>query len=101
MGKLKGELAALEKLGASSSAHKLLSHIYEAYPPKVDTFTRNAAHHLARVKGADANSLKKVLQTALLHYHSDKNTTGEYGMEWAVLCEEISKLLNAKYDSVK
>jgi hypothetical protein len=32
----------------------------------------------------------------MFHYHPDVN--GQHGEEWQVLCEEISKILNNKYE---
>lgn len=52
-----------------------------------------------RVADANADTLKRVLRDALVHYHPDKN--GEHGPEWSVRCEEVFKHLNGKYDRVK
>lgn len=58
--KLKAQLDALEDLALSSSAYKLLEHVYEKYPPRVSAYTKQAGAVLARVKGASADTLKKV-----------------------------------------
>ena len=46
-------------------------------------------------------SMKKALLTAIHHYHHDKQDKEKHGMKWAVLCEEITKLLNAHYETRK
>ena len=46
-------------------------------------------------------SMKKALLTAIHHYHPDKQDKEKHGMKWAVLCEEITKLLNAHYETRK
>merc|ERR1712167_384858 len=53
-------------------------------------------------KVANADTIKKVLvKSSQLHYHPDKNIEKLYGLEWHVLCMEISKHLNGKYNTLK
>jgi hypothetical protein len=42
---------------------------------------------------------KKLMVKVIARYHSDKN--GQNGEEWLVLCEEISKMLTARYNIMK
>jgi hypothetical protein len=42
---------------------------------------------------------KEILRTAILHYHPDKQ--GGHPFKWKVLCEEITKMLNRKYECFK
>ena len=62
-------------------------------------YCKNKAAVQKRVADANADSIKKVLRDALVHYHPDKND--DHGMEWKVRCEEIFKHLNDKYDRLK
>jgi hypothetical protein len=43
--------------------------------------------------------MKKLLQKAIVHYHPDKQAN--YPRKWQVLCEEITKALNALYCEYK
>ena len=70
-----------------------------------DTFTKpirpkNPQHKLNDKDLDNESKMKKVLLTALLHYHPDKQDK-EHGMKWATLCEEITKLLNGHYERNK
>ena len=97
--KLKAELAALEKYALDNNAYQLLKHVYDKYEPRLALYENNAAAVKKRVADANADTLKRVLRDALVHYHPDKN--GEHGPEWSVRCEEVFKHLNGKYDRVK
>ena len=63
--------------------------------------TYKPCEDLKKVMDANADSIKKVLLVAQLHYHCDKNPASEFGREWSILCEEISKFINMKYEIVK
>ncbi|CAG0896400.1 unnamed protein product [Darwinula stevensoni] len=81
------DLLQVVKEAADDSPYKLLRHVYSKHPPKK-----------GKLKDPlDASTLKKRLKKALVHYHPDKNTVTEHGMEWFVLCEEIYKYLSVKY----
>ncbi|KAK9917678.1 hypothetical protein WJX75_007068 [Coccomyxa subellipsoidea] len=82
---LKAELAALKKAHLEG-AHKLVDLIYREHPPKKEKAVK-----------PDGENMKKGLQTAILHYHPDKNSEAIFGRRWCYLCEEITKLLNDKY----
>ena len=99
--KLAPQLEAIKKEVAKFGPYKLLEHIYEKHPPRIPLFKKNAAKILADVKSANVDTASKVLLKAISHYHADKNLASEFGLEWSVLCEEITKMLNEKYDKVK
>ena len=52
--------------------------------------------------GCNANTvcLEHMLRNAR-RYHPDKNLESDFGVEWHVLCKEISQLLNGKYNTLK
>ena len=70
-----------------------LRHLYKTYPPK------NLEHKLCE-KELEAKP-KKVLMSAILHYHPDKQDKKKHGSKWFVLCEEITKQLNRCHESTK
>jgi len=100
--KMKPQLDALNKFSDTHNVYQLLEHVYDKHPPKVDAFLRKREKVLKDVKGANADTLKRILvQSSQLHYHPDKNPGRVYGDEWYVLSMEISKLLNARYNQIK
>lgn len=85
-----------EQIGKSESkqyqSHLLLLHIYGVNPPKKGSLIDNLDRD-------DKEQMKKAVLKAVTHYHPDKNK--EHGMEWLILCEEITKLLNGFYEHYK
>ena len=63
--------------------------IYKEFPPK------NATHKLDE----SVKSTKKQYKSASIHYHPDRQK--EHGEKWVVICEEISKYVNQRYDCFK
>jgi hypothetical protein len=61
------------------------------YPPKVKY----------ELKEADLSSttVKSFLMKAITHYHPDRQVP--FGLEWKVLCGEITKYLNVRYMGFK
>ena len=96
---MKVELKALEAVALGKTAYALLEYVYDKHTPRIELFAKNEAELRKKVKDANADTLKNVLRTALLHYHSDKN--GGFDMKWRILCKEITKHLNGKYDLIK
>ena len=82
--KLKEVLDKLLEAKGQGSTH-FLKFVYATHAPK------NSDHKLDETLLPD--KLRNVLKTALLHYHPDKNRKEQHGIEWHVLCEEISKVL--------
>ena len=91
---LKEDIKKLEEL--SDSTEDLLRHIYQVHPPK------NQNHKLneSLLSGENRN-VKKALRESLLHYHPDRLKAKDLGKKWIVLCEEITKYLNRKYEMYK
>lgn len=98
--KLKPKIDAMRKVQNESSPHKLLKHVYKKHKPKVERqkLQEEDLKQLKKLEEEDrekpydqARSKKKkmLLLKALQDYHPDKNQ--EFGEEWVVLCEEISK----------
>mmetsp|Transcript_396 Transcript_396/g.1278 ORF Transcript_396/g.1278 Transcript_396/m.1278 type:complete len:449 (+) Transcript_396:77-1423(+) len=94
--KLKPELDDLNRVAKDLKVFALLKHICEKYPPRVDP-----AKAEALVKNATSDTIKKVLVQMQTHYHPDTNPESKYGCEWHVLCCEIAKHLNGKYNCLK
>jgi len=94
MKELVAELKDLKDADIGSEAG-LLRHIYKTYPPK------NPKHKLDDKDLNEYRNKKKALLTAIQHYHPDKQDKEKHGMRWAVLCEEITKLLNRRYETEK
>jgi len=92
---LEAELKDLKEANVGCEATGLLRHVYKTYPPK------NPEHKLNDEGLDDRAKMKKALLTAIHHYHPDKQDTEQYGRKWAVLCEEITKLLNGRYECHK
>lgn len=92
---LEAELKDINAANVGSGAEGLLRHLYKAYPPK------NPEHKLNDEGLAERPKMKKALLTAIQHYHPDKQDKEQHGRKWAVLCEEITKLLNGRYELYK
>ncbi|CAI5488731.1 unnamed protein product [Closterium sp. Naga37s-1] len=91
LAKMKPELETLSKM-SESGWKQLLTHVYSKYPPK------NGNGNL-KCPSLNADDAKVSLRMAILHYHPDKNS--EHGDRWKILCEEVTKCLNAKYLNFK
>ena len=91
---LKEDIKKLEEL--SNNTEDLLRHIYKKYPPKNENHKLNDS----LLEGENQN-IKKALRESLLHYHPDRLKAKDLGKKWVVLCEEITKYLNRKYEMYK
>jgi len=91
---LEAELKDLKEANIGSAAG-LLRHIYKTYPPK------NPEHKLDDKDLDNSTKMKKAVLTAIQHYHPDKQDKEKHGRKWAVLSEEITKLLNGRYEAYK
>jgi len=78
-----------------SGVRFFLIHLYKTYPPK------NAQHKFDDEDLIKRANTKQALKKALQHYHPDKQDKEQHGKKWAVLCEEITKLLNGRYEYFK
>lgn len=88
------EISKLEEV--SEDAEQLLRHIYKVHPPKNQTHKLNES----LLTGENRN-IKKAIRDGLLHYHPDRLKANDLGKKWVVLCEEITKYLNRKYEVYK
>lgn len=91
---LKQELTDLKGAEVGSTA-QCLRYVYKTFPLK------NPDHKLDAANLEDRTRLKKTLLTAIQHYHPDKQDVETHGRKWAVLCEEITKTLNKRYEIYK
>ena len=91
---LKEDIKKLEEL--SENVEDLLRHIYKTHPPK----NKNQKLNESLLSGENRN-VKKALRESLLHYHPDRLKAKDLGKKWVVLCEEITKYLNRKYEVYK
>lgn len=87
------ELADLNQANIGSGVADFMRYVYKTHPPKGST------HNLDEVELK--KNTKKALLKAIQHYHPDKQDRKEYGEKWAVLCEEICKLLTPRYECYK
>ena len=93
---LEAELKDLKDANIGFGAKGFLRYLYKTYPPK------NPEHKLCDKDLDSGANVKKVLLTAISHYHPDKQDKEEHGRKcMAVLCEEITKLLNCSYEIYK
>jgi DnaJ-domain-containing protein 1 len=91
---LKEDIDKLKEVSANTE--DLLRHIYRAHPPKNKDHTLNESY----LSGENQN-MKKALRESLLHYHPDRLKAKDLGKKWIVLCEEITKFLNLRYEHYK
>ena len=90
---LKSELKELQLENKGLAC--LLRFVYKKFPPK------NPQHRLDEADLADSSKRKHVLLKAIQHYHPDKQNRDDHGTKWVVLCEEITKFLNRRYEEYK
>ncbi|XP_033125994.1 uncharacterized protein LOC117123998 [Anneissia japonica] len=89
----------IKKFQGIENNYECLKYIYKNHPPKKE-------HHklpddLPEPSEIKGSQVKKCLQKAILHYHPDHNSKEEFGKEWHVLCEEITKVFTHKYNCIK
>jgi len=82
------ELEAIKK-AFETSIKQGIEHLYQTHPPKSGCKAPDSSQDL----------MKNALRTAIRDYHPDKNVTNDPGQK--VLCEEIIKILNSKYEVFK
>lgn len=94
LAEFKAEINKLEEV--SEDAVELLRHIYNVHPPKNQSQKLNES-----LLTGETKNVKKALRDALLHYHPDRLKAKDLGKKWVILCEEITKYLNRKYEVFK
>ena len=65
-----------------------------AHPPDARLLTLSA--YDTRCVFVGETGMRKTLLKTIRMYHEDKNAEREHGLEWHLLCREITKLLNSK-----
>ncbi|RNA39792.1 hypothetical protein BpHYR1_034388 [Brachionus plicatilis] len=91
-GQIKDDIEKLRNK-AKDGYYDFLPFIYSNYPPKnpKHTFSGNL----------NPTNLKKSIQTAIYHYHPDKNSSALYGNAWFFTADEITKILTNFYEKLK
>ncbi|XP_060065099.1 uncharacterized protein LOC132545430 [Ylistrum balloti] len=79
---------------------ELLAYIYKNFPPK------NPLYKDSFVMPSDPSEIdlakkKKWYQQAVVNYHPDRANEKENGLQWKVLTEEITKIINCRYNRQK
>ena len=71
-------------------------HVYEKHPSK-----SNKQRSVNDVDKNDREAVMKALRDCVTDYHVDRKFNKLAGIEWIVLCEEITKELNQLYGDLK
>jgi len=95
------DINAADVGGGRSGVANILRHLYKTYPPKNENNKLDEEALAAALKDDEMKGIKKILVTAIQHYHPDKQDKDKFGMKWSVLCEEITKVLNSHYETFK
>lgn len=89
--RMKEKISAVKSEG-DKSAQSFLKYIYEKYPHP------DVTKQLLLPLGSP-ETVKAALKKAIVVYHPDSNL--QQSEDWQVLCEEITKILNGKYEFFK
>ena len=93
---LKEEFKELKTKHEKSDSVAFMRYVYKSFPPK------NPQHVLpAEIDIKDDKAVKKLLQTAVVHYHPDRADPDKNGMKWKVLSQEITKYFTQRYEIMK
>jgi len=98
--KLKPQLQAMDAVvekfySKPYRGHALLQHVYATLPPKKGTQDINMLNRDCK------EDMRKAMLKAATQYHPDKLFNKTEGIEWLVLCEEITKRINEYYEFLK
>ena len=91
--RIRPELALLDT--GDKSATDLLTFLWEKFPPKIADVQKPDWT-------SDPKTISKALVKTILAYHPDKNIPkagDEESYKWSILCGEIVKKLNARYEA--
>ena len=99
--KLKPALDAIQAVvnkykDRSYQAFYLMTHLYATHPSK-----SGKAPSIATLDKDNSNDVMKALRKCVSEYHVDRQFNKAAGIEWIVLCEEITKELNNIYGRFK
>lgn len=102
--KLRPHLEAIDKAvkafnGRDYSAHSLLVHLHSAHRPK--RVNEPVVFYGAALDRDNSEAVKKALLRAVGYYHPDRGYNKSAGIEWFILCGEITKTLNEAYTRYK
>lgn len=89
--KLEPELKEMKAVYEKKDSGQFLKFVYSKHPPKV-TYEFKAAE-------MKSTNMKSYIMKAITHYHPDRQA--QFGIEWQVLCNEITKYLNGYYSQFK
>ena len=87
------ELKQLEA-AAHNTDEDFLDFLFSTFPP----VHREKCKKPAVIPGS---GMKKVYIKLSMYYHPDKVDTTVHGRKYQVLCEEIAKVVNARYANMK
>ena len=70
-----------------------LLRVYTQYPPQ-SMSEAHRTNELAKVRLMEGltEAVPRALRQAVMHYHPDRNQSQRYGIAWAVISEEVSKI---------
>ena len=81
---------------ADMSFQELIDFLFKTFPPK----HRDNAKKPEVKDLNNAGQKKRAYYLLSSYYHPDKVDANKYGMKYKILCEEISKRINAKYGAM-
>ncbi|OWF51011.1 hypothetical protein KP79_PYT19606 [Mizuhopecten yessoensis] len=96
---IKEQLDDLEKADKKGDIG-FLDYVYEKFPPK-NPLHKELFEVLSKPSDIDYSKTKKLYQKAVVNYHPDRANVEENGVQWKVITEEITKLLNRRYNRMK
>mgnify|MGYP001810562861 CR=1 FL=1 len=96
MSSIRESLNLITKKRDSVDKREFLRFIYASFKPKRGEHVLNES----QLKDDD-KELKRAYKTALTHYHPDKNSSNEFGLEWHFTAEHITKELNVNFERIK
>ncbi len=81
----------------------LIKELPVKFPPKhkADKEIPGKENTEEDLKKLARSEIKKLLQQLILLYHPDHVSEDEHGKKYKVLCEEVTKILTAKYECFK
>ncbi|XP_020917560.1 uncharacterized protein LOC110254854 [Exaiptasia diaphana] len=101
---IKEEMQNLQKNNTGKIA--FLIYVYKSFPPTHPKWEKPTDEEIGSWKGIDSDSdkmekVEALFKKAITYYHPDRISVEEHGEKWKTLCEEITKLLSAHYETIK
>lgn len=91
--RMKEKISAVKAEGINKSSVPFLNYIRENCPHP------DVTKQLLPLSDVSPEDVKAALRRAIVAYHPDSNL--QQSEDWQVLCEEITKILNVKYENFK